>query len=171
MHTAQHLVKRALSGDIVRNRTIILVTHHITLCLPIASYLVELSSGSVLRHGSTQDLHDKGQLEKLVEAEDIVLPDEAQSSGSEIENEADAPDQIEEDSPKPKPSDGKLIEAEARAEGRISTNTYLTYIRAAGLYSWFLTVALMILIRMITIGNQVRHFVTEAYCVTEKHMT
>lgn len=159
MHTAQHLVKKALSGDLARGRTIILITHHITLCLPIAAYLVELASGEVIRRGSTQELREKGQLQNLVDAEDVPPAEsESQSSSSTsiVQNEADSADaatNIERES-KPK---GKLIEAEARAEGRVSTRTYWTYIRAAGLSSWFLTVVLMILIRLITIGNQVRH--------------
>lgn len=157
MHTAQHLMKKALSGELARGRTIILVTHHISLCLPIASYLVELSGGSILRQGSTQDLRERGQLEKLVEEEDVPpMEAESQSSTSEMENEADLVDPDLETQAKTKTSDGKLIEAEARAEGRVSARTYLTYIRAAGLYSWFLTVILMVLIRLITIGNQVR---------------
>jgi hypothetical protein len=50
---------------------------------------------------------------------------------------------------------GKLIEVEARAEGRVSWLTYVTYIRAAGTISWILTILLMLLIRAINIGNQV----------------
>ena len=69
MHTATHLVKRALSGDLARGRTIILVTHHISLCLPIAAYLVELSSGAVLRSGLTSELRERGELEKLVDVD------------------------------------------------------------------------------------------------------
>ncbi|KAL6301359.1 P-loop containing nucleoside triphosphate hydrolase protein [Sparassis latifolia] len=153
MHTAQHLVKNALSRELARDRTIILVTHHISLCLPLASYLVELSSGTVLRRGSVQELQEQGQLDKVVEAEDMA-EGEPQSSTKEVENEADL--QVQEDEAQPKAiiSDGKLIEAEARAEGRVSIHTYLTYVRAAGLFSWFMTILLMLLIRLITIGNQ-----------------
>ncbi|PCH42091.1 pleiotropic drug resistance ABC transporter [Wolfiporia cocos MD-104 SS10] len=160
MHTAQHLVKKALSGELVSDRTIILVTHHISLCLPIASYLVELSAGTVVRQGFTQDLREQGQLQRVVSREDIPSPEieerRSESSSTEVENEADMMDQ---DFPAKSKSKGggqtgKLIEAEARAEGRVSARTYLTYIRAAGLFSWFLTVLLMILIRLITIGNQ-----------------
>jgi hypothetical protein len=53
-------------------------------------------------------------------------------------------------------SDGKLVEVEARAEGRVSVRSYATYIRAAGLPAWIFTVVLLLLIRAINIGNQVR---------------
>ncbi|KAH9944830.1 P-loop containing nucleoside triphosphate hydrolase protein [Amylocystis lapponica] len=153
MHTAQHLVKKALFGELAYNRTIILVTHHISLCLPLAAYLVELSNGTVLRQGSTQELRERSQLDKLVEAEDVLEEDESQSSATEVENEADL-QAVEETEPKRSRADGKLVEAEARAEGRVSWRTYVTYIRAAGIFSWILTLFLMLLIRVINIGNQ-----------------
>ena len=157
MHTAQHLVKHALTGSLARGRTIILVTHHISLCLPKASYLVELSGGSVIRQGSTQALREQGELTQLVEAEDVV-PEEAEtseSSSTTIENEADLDDQVTPADEDTKRASGKLIEAEARAEGRVSAKTYWTYIRAAGLFCWFFTMVLMVLVRLITIANQV----------------
>lgn len=155
MHTAQHLVSGCLSGDLVRDRTIILVTHHITLCLPISSYLVELSQGAVLRHGSIESLREMGLLQKAIEAEDTaptaIKEEEEAISGP--ENEADK--LLKDPHPGPLKS-GKLIAAEARAEGRVSLRTYLTYIRAAGSLSWLLTLILMLAIRLINILAQVR---------------
>ncbi|KAL7279294.1 hypothetical protein ACG7TL_007135 [Trametes sanguinea] len=155
LHTAQHIVKKALSGDLARDRTIILVTHHITLCLPIAAYLVELSTGSVLRQGATSELQEQGELERIVEAEDIVEQGTTESSSdTAVENEADLSAATVPVEVKPTVPSGKLIEEEARAEGRVSFRTYMTYIRAAGVVSWVLTVALMILIRFINVGFQ-----------------
>jgi len=55
-------------------------------------------------------------------------------------------------------ANGKLVEAEARAEGRVSLKSYWTYIRAAGLWAWVFTFVLLVLIRVINIGNQVSLF-------------
>ncbi|TFY64349.1 hypothetical protein EVJ58_g2686 [Rhodofomes roseus] len=157
MHTAQHLVTHALTGMLARGRTIILVTHHISLCLPKASYLVELSSGSVIRQGSTQALREQGQLSQIVAAEDIVQESESSESSSatlETENEADLVDQPKSTDENANKYSGKLIEAEARAEGRVSARTYWTYIRAAGLLCWAFTMVFMVLVRLITIANQ-----------------
>lgn len=165
LHTATHLVKNALSGPLARKRTIILVTHHISLCLPIAAYLVELSSGAMVRSGSTSDLRDRGELEKLVEAEDTGDEDTTEASSAtatEVDNEADLGKSVVANG-KPRllsqeqasKSAGKLIDDESRAEGRVSLRTYWTYIKAAGLISWILTVALMLLIRCINVGFQV----------------
>ncbi|KAI0359724.1 P-loop containing nucleoside triphosphate hydrolase protein [Trametes cingulata] len=154
LHTAQHIVKKALAGDLARDRTVILVTHHITLCLPIASYLIELSAGSVLRQGSTSELREQGELERLVEAEDTVEEDGTEaSSATNVDNEADLSAPLQETKPV-QVDGGKLIDEEARAEGRVSLRTYFTYIRAAGILSWVLTFLLMVLIRCINVGFQ-----------------
>ncbi|THH32259.1 hypothetical protein EUX98_g1936 [Antrodiella citrinella] len=157
MHTAQHLVKNVLSGDLARDRTIILVTHHITLCLPVASHLIELANGRVIRQGSIEELRAQGLLQKVVDAEDI--PEDLVNESKEGAGMSEAPvDMVPGDEghnilPK-KAGDGKLIDAEARAEGRVALRTYLMYIKAAGIFSWVLIVILMILLRVITIGNQ-----------------
>jgi hypothetical protein len=153
MHVAQHLVDHCLSGSLAHDRTIVLVTHHISLCLPAASYLVELSYGAIIRQGTIQDFQDLGQLTALVEAENEVPEDPPLVEGP--ENEADVVKDDQQPLDDSRGTKGKLIEVEARAEGRVLWRTYMTYIRAAGIVSWVLTILLMLLIRAINIGNQV----------------
>lgn len=171
MHTAQSLAI-ALSGPLCKGRTIILVTHHISLCLPTSSFLVELFQGSVRRFGSVEELRKSGYLKEVIEREDLV-PEAYQSfhefpaisseqrptpdnepdllAGTPPEREVASPVLNQEQSRKK----GKLVEAEKRAEGRVSYRTYLTYIRAAGVWTWMVTVFLMVFIRLITVANQV----------------
>jgi len=169
MHTAQHLVA-TLSGPLCKGRTIILVTHHISLCLPVSSFLVELFQGSARRFGSIEELRKNGYLKEVIEREDLVP--EAYQSAHEFpttssklkptpDNEPDvlagtppegtSPVLNQEQSRKK----GKLVEAEKRAEGRVSYRTYWTYVRAAGVWTWMVTVFLMIFIRLVTVLNQV----------------
>ena len=170
MHTAQHLVS-ALSGPLCKGRTIILVTHHISLCLPISSFLVELFQGSVRRFGSIDELRKSGYLKEVIDREDLqpdaykpahefpsasskaLTPDNEPNvlSGTPPEHEVASPVLDQTESRKR----GKLIDAEKRAEGRVSYRTYWTYIRAAGIWTWMVTVFLMIFIRLITVANQV----------------
>ncbi|KDQ63255.1 hypothetical protein JAAARDRAFT_29273 [Jaapia argillacea MUCL 33604] len=155
MHTAQHLVQNCFSGEFAQGRTIILVTHHISLCLPIASYLVELGQGRVLHQGSIQELQDAGLLQKIVEIEEDIQPDEPVSAVTILaDNEADS-EVDDKEGKSPRVVNGKLIDAEYRAEGRVSLRTYMTYIHAAGIFSWILTIFLMLMIRVINITNQV----------------
>lgn len=136
----------------MRGRTVILVTHHISLCLRAASYIAELSNGRVIRGGLIRDLKATGELKTVIDAEDEPFKEDEKSQivqvpgdelASEICNEVHV-------------SSGKLVEAEHRAEGRVSLMTYITYIRAAGWFSWLLTLSLMLLIRAIAIASDVR---------------
>ncbi|KAF7311117.1 P-loop containing nucleoside triphosphate hydrolase protein [Mycena chlorophos] len=148
MHTATHIVENCLTGSFARDRTIILVTHHISLCLPVAHYIVELDGGRVLHQGTVKTLEETGILREVVETEDQPFSEE-ETPVDEAQADAEAPKEER------ARTDGKLIEAEARAEGRVSIRTYLAYIRAAGVVSWLFTFLLMLLIRGINIANQV----------------
>lgn len=50
-HTAHHLYYQCLMGDLMRGRTIILVSHHVQLCMSGASYVVALDNGHVVFQG------------------------------------------------------------------------------------------------------------------------
>ena len=150
MHTAQHLVHKCLTGDLARERTIILVTHHVSTCLSAASYLLEIKEGKILHQGTIPELEERGLLVKVLEAEEELFSD-SRSLDQKTLNEADGTGQ----SQKRQLSDGKLIEDEARAEGRVSVRSYVTYIRAAGLPAWFFTIVLLLVIRVVNVGDQV----------------
>lgn len=153
MHTAQHLLTHCLSGELAQDRTIILVTHHVSLCLPVAAYLVELALGQVLHQGTIEELRAAGLLQQVVEDEDESISDDETRLAT-PENEADKLSQDHVDA-HARMKKGKLVDEEARAEGRVSLRTYLTYIRAAGTWSFITTLFLMILIRGINTLNQV----------------
>lgn len=46
-HTARHIVDHCFKGPLLKDRTIILVSHHVQLCAPIAGYVVCLENGNV----------------------------------------------------------------------------------------------------------------------------
>jgi ABC-type dipeptide/oligopeptide/nickel transport system ATPase subunit len=48
VHTATWIVNQCLKGDLVRDRTVLLVTHHVSLVAPISSFMVSLAAeGSI----------------------------------------------------------------------------------------------------------------------------
>jgi len=51
---------------------------------------------------------------------------------------------------------GKLIEEEAVAEGQVSLNTYLTYLKAGGFSLWTLILAMQVATQLISVVKQVR---------------
>ena len=61
-HTARWIFDQALLGPLMYNRTCILVTHNISLCLPHSEYAVVLDNGRVAAQGSPDEVIDSGKL-------------------------------------------------------------------------------------------------------------
>jgi hypothetical protein len=151
MHTARHIFNNCLASDapLRSGRTVLLVTHHVSLCLPATSFVVELDHGRVVRQGSVEELRDRGLLSSMIEAED--LPPEPKESTvkvlepSKSKNDADHDGPSDDEQPHILPPvAGKLVDEEARAEGRVSLRTYLLYVKAAGWISWLFTFILLV---------------------------
>lgn len=74
-HVGRQLFEEALTGELGRGRTRILVTHHLGLCLSRAAYAVSFNAGAVEYAGSTKELLERGILEQLPsEQESIPTP-------------------------------------------------------------------------------------------------
>ncbi len=67
-HTAKHLYRHALKGALAKNRTIILVTHAISLCLPGAAFAVAMDNGSVVVAGTPNVVNASGVFSEEGEA-------------------------------------------------------------------------------------------------------
>ncbi|OAG42647.1 hypothetical protein AYO21_03232 [Fonsecaea monophora] len=68
-HVGRHLFEQALVGELGQNRTRILVTHHVALCLPKTNYSVLLSNGTVEQAGRTEELRRTGKLKTILAEE------------------------------------------------------------------------------------------------------
>jgi hypothetical protein len=157
-HTAYHLYHKCLKGDLMRGRTVILVSHHVQLCAPGASYVVALDNGRVQFQGDGHAFQASGVMDGLVqsgesepagnnseaalaaveEAIPAVLSMQLSSAASTIEPSSDT--SSTEVSAKLKLERNKvprvLVEEEKRAVGRVSRNVWTTYILAFG-NPWF----------------------------------
>lgn len=61
-HTARHIFENAIEGDLMQNRTCILVTHNISLALPSASYVIVLENGKIAAQGTPSTVIESGAL-------------------------------------------------------------------------------------------------------------
>jgi hypothetical protein len=132
------------------------------VCLTSAHTLLEMEDGRVATIGTIADLRRSGLLKTVIDTED-----EEVDGPMPARNEADVqPDEIElpknnlDVSRRPSwqkelSSKGKLIDEESRAEGRVTTQSYLTYIRAAGWRLWIPILCLMPFLRVIGIVTNV----------------
>ncbi|KAJ2615225.1 hypothetical protein EV177_001678 [Coemansia sp. RSA 1804] len=59
-HTAKHILTECLanSAGLMQSRTRVLVTHHVSMCLPYAQYIVAMCEGRVVLKGVPADLQD-----------------------------------------------------------------------------------------------------------------
>ncbi|KAI9813022.1 MAG: hypothetical protein M1832_006413 [Thelocarpon impressellum] len=69
-HTAKWIFDHCIMGPLMYNRTCILVTHNIALCLPHAQHVLALDNGKIAAQGSPEHVLSSG-----------VLGDEVQQSG------------------------------------------------------------------------------------------
>ncbi|KAJ7480955.1 hypothetical protein FB451DRAFT_1031097, partial [Mycena latifolia] len=112
VHTAKWVVDKCLRGDLIKNRTVILVTHNVAMASKIAHSVVSI--------GLDGHLHSQGSISDALAADEI-LAEEAikdQEILERAEGQIDATIDIPAD--EPKKADGKLIVEEEIEFGRVS---------------------------------------------------
>ncbi|KAJ6508402.1 hypothetical protein C8R45DRAFT_967292 [Mycena sanguinolenta] len=119
VHTAQWIVEKCLGGDLIQNRTVILVTHNVALTRPIADFVVSFGAdGRIRSQGTISDLTKRGSLAVQIRQDQQVL-DKTQQ---EVDTEA----------PVAEPAQGKLILAEEIQLGHVSNSSLKMYFSAMG---------------------------------------
>ncbi|KAJ6577627.1 multidrug resistance-associated ABC transporter [Mycena capillaripes] len=158
-HTAHHLYHSCLRGELMQGRTVILVSHHVQLCTPGASYIVALDNGRVLFKGGRNEFKSSGVMSGLVQSTTANEEEQAEVAIEGAIPAAQQPGEGSEDSQstvapssaaakKENKPDGprKLIEEEARAVGRVARDVWLTYFKACGGWGyWSLFVFIFII--------------------------
>lgn len=146
----------------MRGRTVILVSHHVQLCAPGASYIVALDNGHLQFQGSRDDFMASDVLQSLSQSGGAA-PEEKDEPP--VEELADAQEKKGEDSetssttaattagngepetkPEAKKAPRRLIEEEKRAVGRISKDIWLTYLGACGGWVYWIIFALSLVL-------------------------
>ncbi|TFK92526.1 multidrug resistance-associated ABC transporter [Polyporus arcularius HHB13444] len=164
-HTAHHLYHECLKGDLMRGRTLILVSHHVQLCASGAKYIVSLDNGRVSYSGGYDGFHDSGVLQTLVQSGGADASDDKEepavvkveeifeesadhaTSGEPTEANSETSSTVAvtaselDVKPEKKKAPRKLIEEEKRAVGRIGKDIWMAYIKACGGYGYWLTFA------------------------------
>ncbi|KAI0800050.1 P-loop containing nucleoside triphosphate hydrolase protein [Fomes fomentarius] len=119
VHTARWIVDQCLKGDLVRGRTVILVTHNVALASPIADFVVGIGSGG--------RIVSQGTLSTAL-AQDPKLLQEIKEEHRELET-ADNPfnpQKPEDDDVKQRT--GKLVVEEEIEAGHLGWNAVVLYV-------------------------------------------
>lgn len=169
-HTAHHLYNNCLKGELMRGRTVILVSHHVQLCAPGAKYIVALDNGRVQFQGGQDEFYASGVINKLVQSGTSgAREDEDEAAVPTAEEIADAkPALVASDSisetttvaaPEPSKVDKKpprkLVEEEKRAVGRIGKDVWNTYLGACGQHwYWIIFTTVLLLANLSPIAEK-----------------
>ncbi|KAJ7456632.1 hypothetical protein FB451DRAFT_1048362 [Mycena latifolia] len=120
VHTAKWIVDKCLRGDLIKGRTVILVTHNVAMAKPIAQYVVSMGlDGHVHSHGSISEAL----------ATDEVLAEELDKDQEVLDKKVEEVDALPATESK---ADGKLIVAEEVEEGHVSWDALKLYFRGMG---------------------------------------
>ncbi|KAI0768822.1 multidrug resistance-associated ABC transporter [Trametes elegans] len=119
VHTGRWIVDECFMGDLVRGRTVLLVSHNVALVRPIADFVVALGSdGRIASQGSFGNalLEDQELLSELASEEDELKAAREEVDKPEVENAAEV-----------SPEKGKLVVAEEITEGQVGWKTLRLY--------------------------------------------
>lgn len=138
----------------MEGRTVILVSHHVQMCAPGASYIVTLNNGRVEFQGSQEDFHRCGIMNSLIQSKqhddsddkvEKLSPDSAEKQASETEERSESSSTVVASVKHDKKPARKVIEEEKRAVGRIGREIWETYFLACG-YVWYWTIFAVVLL-------------------------
>ncbi|UZJ54396.1 hypothetical protein CBS101457_003716 [Exobasidium rhododendri] len=97
VHTAKHLYRQYLKGPLVKNRTIILVTHATSLCLPGAGFVVAMKEGRVVASGLPSDVLATGIFDQEGPASGTQTPSRPSVVSSSTSSALDLPTEEDEE--------------------------------------------------------------------------
>lgn len=144
VHTSKWIVEKCLAGDLIKNRTVILVTHNVAVVSPVAQYVVSLSSNGRIA--------SQGTLLEAIATDDKLAAEVAkeQEGLEEDEEVADTAEQVPQ-----KKGDGKLVLEEEILEGRVSWSALNLYFANLGgghtTLFWFAFLFLMAVTEIINV--------------------
>lgn len=153
-HTAQWIFSNCIKGPLMKNRTCILVTHNVQLCVPSSNYVVLLDNGRVDIQGSPQEVIASGKLGEEIQksrptsANPSRVPSRVPSSVGDddtmVNGQGDALDGIDSTKNNNAKKKQKLdAMEETRATGSVKWPVMKQYLQSMGAW-WFWIVAFFV---------------------------
>ncbi|KAJ6256886.1 hypothetical protein Dda_8756 [Drechslerella dactyloides] len=160
-HVGKEIFNKCLTGDIMKGRTRIVVTHHVQLCLPKTEYIIELRDGRVERAASVADLKRTGSLTKIIQQEDDTQDPEqvaentiesvAATSNGQSNGHATNTNGAADNAKKPR----EFTKKEYREKGAIKFSVYKKYIGSSGgAPFWLLCISFFFVSQGFNLGRQ-----------------
>ncbi|TDL20537.1 P-loop containing nucleoside triphosphate hydrolase protein [Rickenella mellea] len=157
VHTAKWVVDKALKGDIVAGRTVLLVTHNVALTSSMADFVITLGkNGRVTDHGSISDILKKdAKLRAAFEKEKALA--------EKVESDKEGGDDDE------RKVAGKLVVLEEKAMGRVERAAMMLFFHGFGnALFWVITLFSKVSTRLLQIAGPVWiSYWSSQYALTE----
>ncbi|KAF9219896.1 P-loop containing nucleoside triphosphate hydrolase protein [Gyrodon lividus] len=156
-HTARFLSESLLSGPLLANRTVVLVTHHVELVLPSAHYLIRMFNGRIDTQGTVKDLHIRGVLDRMLPGSSAEI-DKREESAKPPTFSAEAV--VAPDSAGREPSKAsvkklrRLIAEEHREHGGVKWLTYNAYLKASSYWTWVTLSVLVVCSQSLAVADK-----------------
>ncbi|KAI4109988.1 MAG: hypothetical protein L6R37_000338 [Teloschistes peruensis] len=149
-HVGRHILEHALTGELMKDRTCIVATHHLQLCLPQASFVVMLDDRTAKYAGSAREFSKSSGLITLgaSDASDASDEEDEEENGGSSEGSTSFLDEdqsvdssaMDEYQPQAAPTMEETtlfeVDQESRQKGRIKTAVYKQYLGAASPWPW-----------------------------------
>jgi ABC-type multidrug transport system fused ATPase/permease subunit len=170
-YTARHIFENAIDGELMQDRTCILVTHNISLALSSSSYIVVLDNGKIVTHGPPDEVMRSGALgEEILKSrpgsgKTSAAPSRVQSNLEEITSQStdlkgvaneqangrvDKDDSSRSDGKNPHPR------TESKAEGSVKIATIRVYLDAMGpWYFWIVALSAFVATQVGSVATNV----------------
>lgn len=129
--TAEAIVQKLFAGPLMKDRTIVLVTHRVDLVLGLATQLIQIRQ----RRAVVLD-NDAPPLETLERTASAISNDEVKQKRLK-ERKAAVPD--------------KFIEEEHRAKGGVKASVYWEYVKAGKVRWWLLLLFFVVVYRLVSL--------------------
>ncbi|KAL0059597.1 hypothetical protein AAF712_013648 [Marasmius tenuissimus] len=123
VHTAKWIAEKCFKGDLIKGRTVLLVTHNIPLVAPLADFVVSVKDGKITSQGTLDAALNT--VESLAEE---VIEQAEESKDEEQTTDTDKPDH----EPPDATAEGQLIVAEEVQVGRVGASAGKLYASAFG---------------------------------------
>ncbi|OGM47958.1 ABC transporter [Aspergillus bombycis] len=151
--TGRHVYEHGLTGDLAQNRTRILVTHHVGLCLPRTDYCVLLENGYMTHAGTVEQVRAAHGLTDFLqgltaEMRDLQDRETARDASFRKRSSVGPPPPTESHTPR------QFTQDEDRATGSIPMKVYTTYMTKGNSWlAWTFTMLMFASFMALLVGR------------------
>lgn len=157
-HTAKWIYDYGITGPLMEHRTCVLVTHNVTLCVPLATHVVVLDNGRVLTQGDPETVVKSGALgdDEYLQASMRSRPQSRIPSrvpsfvGSDRSRENDQTDGNANGTTKGDELKQKAVSnEETKSEGSVDYKVYVLYLASMGPWWYWVIVVTVFLLQQV----------------------